>query len=112
MHERGAYVTTPLRRHPLVGRLRLQLESVCVAPRNRSSESVSYTHFDLPVVCMIHTMKSADLCKLLEKAGWVLTRTRGSHRQYTKDGRTVTVPHPKKDLGVGLVRAIRKQAGL
>ena len=80
--------------------------------RNRSSESVSYTHFYLPAVCMIHTMKSADLCKLLEKAGWVLTRTRGSHRQYTKDGRTVTVPHPKKDLGVGLVKAIRKQSGL
>lgn len=29
----------------------------------------------------------------------------------TKPG-TVTVPHPKKDLGKGLVRAIRKQAGL
>jgi hypothetical protein len=25
---------------------------------------------------------------------------------------TVTVPHPKKDLGVGLVRAIRKLAGV
>ena len=79
---------------------------------NRLSESVSYTHFGLRTVCMIHTMKSADLCKLLEKAGWALTRTRGSHRQYTKDGRTVTVPHPKKDLGVGLVKAIRKQTGL
>jgi predicted RNA binding protein YcfA (HicA-like mRNA interferase family) len=29
----------------------------------------------------------------------------------TKPG-TVTVPHPKKDLGKGIVRAIRKQAGL
>jgi hypothetical protein len=29
----------------------------------------------------------------------------------TKPG-TVTVPHPKKDLGKGLVRAIRKQPGL
>jgi len=38
----------------------------------------------------------------------------GSHHQFahpTKSG-TVTVPHPKKDLGKGLVRAIRKQAGL
>jgi predicted RNA binding protein YcfA (HicA-like mRNA interferase family) len=43
-----------------------------------------------------------------------LQRTRGSHHQFvhpTKPG-TVTVPHPKKDLGKGLVRAIRKQAGL
>jgi predicted RNA binding protein YcfA (HicA-like mRNA interferase family) len=29
----------------------------------------------------------------------------------TKPG-NVTVPYPKKDLGKGLVRAIRKQAGL
>jgi predicted RNA binding protein YcfA (HicA-like mRNA interferase family) len=27
-------------------------------------------------------------------------------------GRAVTVPHPKKDLGIGLVRAILKQAGI
>ncbi len=25
---------------------------------------------------------------------------------------TLTVPHPKKDLGIGLVREIKKQAGL
>jgi predicted RNA binding protein YcfA (HicA-like mRNA interferase family) len=79
---------------------------------NHWSEGVSYTHPQFGLVCKIHTMKSADLCRLLERAGWVLTRTRGSHRQYTKDGRTVTVPHPKKDLGIGLVRAIRKQAGI
>ena len=29
-----------------------------------------------------------------------------------QSGRVITVPHPKKDLGIGLVRAIRKQAGL
>jgi predicted RNA binding protein YcfA (HicA-like mRNA interferase family) len=42
------------------------------------------------------------------------TLTRGSHYQFvrpTKPG-AVTVPHPKKDPGKGLVRAIRKQAGL
>lgn len=27
-------------------------------------------------------------------------------------GKVVTVPHPKKDLGIGLVKAIMKQAGL
>ncbi len=54
------------------------------------------------------------LIKLLQADGWLLKRTRGSHHQFahpTKPG-TVTVPHPKKDLGKGLVRAIRKQAGL
>lgn len=57
-------------------------------------------------------MKSADLIKELRAAGWELLRSRGSHHQFGKDGRVVTVPHPRKDLGVGLVAAIRRQAGL
>jgi predicted RNA binding protein YcfA (HicA-like mRNA interferase family) len=57
-------------------------------------------------------MKSADLIRELKAAGWTVARVRGSHHQLVKDARTVTVPHPKKDLPVGLVRAIRKQAGL
>ncbi|MGH7103564.1 MAG: type II toxin-antitoxin system HicA family toxin [Acetobacteraceae bacterium] len=59
-------------------------------------------------------MKSADLVRELEAAGWVLDRVRGSHhvfRHRTRPGRIV-VPHPKKDLGTGLVAAIRRQAGL
>ena len=39
---------------------------------------------------------------------------KGSHRQYkhkTKGGR-VTVPHPKKDLPLGTVKSIFKQAGI
>jgi predicted RNA binding protein YcfA (HicA-like mRNA interferase family) len=59
-------------------------------------------------------MQSRELIKELLADGWRLQRTRGSHHQYahpTKPG-TVTVPHPKKDLGTGLVKAIRKQAGL
>jgi predicted RNA binding protein YcfA (HicA-like mRNA interferase family) len=59
-------------------------------------------------------MKSADLIKTLQKAGWVLRAVRGSHHIFnhpTLPGH-VTVPHPKKDLGKGLVHAILKQAGL
>ena len=59
-------------------------------------------------------MKSRELIKELQADGWRLERTRGSHHQFVhpiKQG-TVTVPHPKKDLGKGLVGAIRKQAGL
>ena len=66
------------------------------------------------LMCIIHTMQSRELIKLLQADGWQLQRTRGSHHQFvhpTKPG-TVTVPHPKKDPGKGLVRAIRKQAGL
>lgn len=59
-------------------------------------------------------MKSADLIRDVVAAGWVLDRVRGSHHVFkhpTKPG-IVVVPHPKKDLGIGLVAAIRKQAGL
>ncbi len=59
-------------------------------------------------------MNSRDLIRDLEDAGWQLARIRGSHHQYShpKKAGTVTVPHPKKDLGKGLLAAIRKQAGL
>ncbi len=59
-------------------------------------------------------MNSRELIRELEADGWRLARVRGSHHQFKhpqKPG-VVTVPHPKKDLGVGLVKAIRKQAGL
>jgi predicted RNA binding protein YcfA (HicA-like mRNA interferase family) len=59
-------------------------------------------------------MKSVDLIRELKAAGWALDRVRGSHHVFkhpTKPG-VIVVPHPKKDLGVGLVAAIRAQAGL
>jgi predicted RNA binding protein YcfA (HicA-like mRNA interferase family) len=60
------------------------------------------------------TMKSADLIRELKKAGWTEVRVVGSHHIFkhpTIPGH-VTVPHPKKDLGTGLVHKIRKQAQL
>ena len=59
-------------------------------------------------------MKSADLIRELTRAGWALQRVRGSHHVFQHRARagSVVVPHPKKNLGIGLVRAIRKQAGL
>lgn len=58
-------------------------------------------------------MKSADLIRELEVAGFVLDRVKGSHHVYKKDGfPLIVVPHPKKDLGKGLVAKLRKLAGL
>ncbi|MBA5608596.1 type II toxin-antitoxin system HicA family toxin [Duganella sp. FT3S] len=59
-------------------------------------------------------MNSADLIKRLERAGWRLRSIKGSHHIYVHPERPghVTVPHPKKDLGVGLVNKLLKQAGL
>lgn len=65
-------------------------------------------------MCTIHIMTSAKLIRRMQKAGWVLRGTKGSHHVYVHPQRPghVTVPHPRKDLGLGLVRAILKQAGL
>jgi predicted RNA binding protein YcfA (HicA-like mRNA interferase family) len=63
---------------------------------------------------MIRTVKSAAIIRELRAAGWVLNRIRGSHHVFGHPSRPglVVVPHPKKDLGPGLITAIRKQAGV
>jgi predicted RNA binding protein YcfA (HicA-like mRNA interferase family) len=59
-------------------------------------------------------MSSADLIRELKKAGWRLARVNGSHHVFTHLQLTgiVVIPHPRKDLGLGLVKAIRQQAGI
>ncbi|MBS0317608.1 MAG: type II toxin-antitoxin system HicA family toxin [Proteobacteria bacterium] len=59
-------------------------------------------------------MNSADLIREMQRAGWRLVRVNGSHHIYRHPtiAGIVVVPHPKKDLGQGLVKAIRRQAGL
>lgn len=59
-------------------------------------------------------MKSGDLIKMLEEDGWFQARVVGSHHHFKhpKKPGLVTVPHPKKDLPIGTVNSIRKQAGL
>ena len=59
-------------------------------------------------------MKSAELIKKLEQAGWVLRGVKGSHHVYTHPQRPghVSVPLPRKDLGVGLLHKLLKQTGL
>ena len=65
-------------------------------------------------MCILHTINSAALIKRLLKAGWVLRGVKGSHHVYVhpERGGHITVPHPRKDLGTGLLRALLKQAGL
>lgn len=58
-------------------------------------------------------MTSTDLIRKLRSQGFDLVSVRGSHHKYrNKAGVTVIVPHPRKELGKGLVAAIRRQAGL
>ncbi|MFL6373741.1 MAG: type II toxin-antitoxin system HicA family toxin [Pyrinomonadaceae bacterium] len=60
-------------------------------------------------------MKVRDVVKLIENDGWYLVRTRGSHRQYkhrSKPG-LVTIPGtPGKELAIGTLNNILRQAGL
>lgn len=59
-------------------------------------------------------MKSKDIIKRLKKGGWVLRGVKGSHHVFIHPERPghISVPHPKKDLGKGLVQKLLKQAGL
>lgn len=59
-------------------------------------------------------MRSADVISALQRDGWLLVATRGSHYQFKhpeKPGR-VTVPHPKRDIPLGTLKSIEKQSGL
>jgi predicted RNA binding protein YcfA (HicA-like mRNA interferase family) len=59
-------------------------------------------------------MRSADVIKALEADGWYEVRQRGSHKQFKHPDKKglVTVPHPQRDLPLGTLRSIQKQAGL
>ena len=53
-------------------------------------------------------MNSRELIKKLELDGWRLNRSKGSHHIFIHPFKIghITVPHPKKDLGIGLVKSI------
>jgi predicted RNA binding protein YcfA (HicA-like mRNA interferase family) len=60
-------------------------------------------------------MKVREVIKLMEKAGWYLARTRGSHRQYKhpyKKGLVTISGHLNDDIAKGTFNSILKQAGL
>jgi len=59
-------------------------------------------------------LDSRNIIKALKQDGWYEVDQTGSHKQFkhpTKKGR-VTVPHPKRDLPVGTLRSIERQAGI
>ncbi len=55
------------------------------------------------------------MCRILEKNGWVLVRTKGSHHAYQHPSQpgTIIIPvHGNDDLKRGTQHDIMKQAGL
>ena len=60
-------------------------------------------------------MKVKELIKLLEKDGWELIRTRGSHRQYkhpSKPGKVTVSGKKSAEIPPGTLNSALKQAGL
>ena len=57
--------------------------------------------------------ESQRIIARLRKEGWVEVSHKGSHVTLKKNGvaHLITVPHPRKDLPLGLKRAIAKAAG-
>ncbi len=57
--------------------------------------------------------KVRDLIKLVERDGWKLVRTTGSHRHFRHPDKpgTVTIPgHPSDEVAIGTELSIYKQA--
>jgi predicted RNA binding protein YcfA (HicA-like mRNA interferase family) len=59
-------------------------------------------------------VRSRDVIKELKNDGWYEVNQAGSHKQFkhpTKKGR-VTVPHPNRNIPIGTLKNIEKQAGI
>jgi predicted RNA binding protein YcfA (HicA-like mRNA interferase family) len=64
---------------------------------------------------MILQVKVRDVIKMIEKDGWFIVRTKGSHRQFkhkTKKGLVTIAGKPSHELAHGTLNSVLKQAGL
>lgn len=60
-------------------------------------------------------MKVRDIIKMIEKDGWYLVATRGSHRQYKhpdKTGRVTIAGNLNHEIAPGTLNSVLKQAKL
>jgi len=60
-------------------------------------------------------MKVREVIRVLEKDGWTLHSTKGSHRQFkhpSKPGRVTVAGKPRDDLHMKTQASILRQAGL
>ena len=60
-------------------------------------------------------MKVREVIRMLERDGWVLVVTRGSHRQFKhpiKPGRVTVSGNMGDDMPKGTLASVRRQAGL
>ena len=61
---------------------------------------------------MSRLLSSDQIIKTLLHFGFKLVSQRGSHQKYQKEGFTVIVPSPRKEIPIGTFRSIVRQSGL
>jgi predicted RNA binding protein YcfA (HicA-like mRNA interferase family) len=67
------------------------------------------------IIFWVVGVKVRDVIRLVEKDGWFLIATRGSHRQYkhaSKLGRLTIAGKPSDEMAPGTLNSVLKQAGL
>lgn len=57
-------------------------------------------------------LKPRQVVKIIERAGFVFVRQKGSHRIYVKDSLGVIIPIHNKDIRKGTLKSIIKQSGI
>ena len=60
----------------------------------------------------LKSLKPREIIRKLEKAGFQLTRQKGSHARYVRGSRGVTVAIHPGDVPLPVIRSIIQQAGL
>jgi predicted RNA binding protein YcfA (HicA-like mRNA interferase family) len=63
----------------------------------------------------VRSVSGKELCRILERRGWVLRHVSGAHHVYVRPGHPghVSVPvHGNRSLGKGIQHTLMRQAGL
>lgn len=61
---------------------------------------------------MPRSYSSREVIMMLEARGFRIVKITGSHHKLVFEDKTVIVPHPKKDIKIGTLGSILRQAGL
>ena len=57
---------------------------------------------------------SREVIQVLKAAGWTLVRVKGDHHHFKHESypAIITVPHPRRDLSIGVLKSIERVSGL
>jgi predicted RNA binding protein YcfA (HicA-like mRNA interferase family) len=55
---------------------------------------------------------SKKVIDILLNEGFIFISQKGSHQKFSKGDKTVIVPAPKKEIPIGTIKSISRQAGI